>query len=110
MGAQQDREAHKIYREVQVFERSSALTKEARRLNREANGGVLVCSGCDFTDDLDGLFDVHHMVPLMLGVRETTPSDLTVLCPTCHRRAHWKGRHVWDPLSLDELRTALGSD
>lgn len=99
-------EGRKIYREVQVFERSSTLAKEARKLNREANGGTLVCAGCDFSDDLDGLFDVHHTVPLMLGVRETTLSDLTVLCPTCHRWAHRKGRHVWDPLSLDDLRTA----
>lgn len=99
-------EGRKIYREVQVFERSSALAKEARRLNREANGGALVCAGCGFSDDHDGLFDVHHMVPLMLGVRETTLSDLTVLCPTCHRWAHRKGRHVWDPLSVEELRVA----
>lgn len=97
-------EGRRIYREVQLFERNNALAKEARRQNRAANGGALVCSGCTFTDDLDGLFDVHHLVPMMLGMRETTLSDLAVLCPTCHRWAHKKGRSVIDPLSLGELR------
>lgn len=99
-------EGRKVYREVQIYERKSTLAKEARRQNREANDGKLVCRGCDFSDELDGLFDVHHLVPLMLGSRETTLSDLAVLCPTCHRWAHRKGRSVIDPLSLGELRAA----
>lgn len=99
-------EGRKIYREVQIFERNSALAREARRKNREENSGLLTCSCCAFSDELDGLFDVHHQVPLMLGSRETTLSDLTVLCPTCHRWAHGKGRSAWDPLSLDDLRNA----
>lgn len=97
-------EGGRIYREVQLFERDSSLAKEARKQNRAKNGGTLVCEGCDFSDDLDGIFDVHHLVPLMLGVRETTMSDLAVLCPTCHRWAHRKGRSLIDPLSLRELR------
>jgi len=99
-------EGTKLYREVQVVERSSELAKAARQANRDANDGVLVCESCRFTDELDGLFDVHHLVPLMLGVRETTLHDLVVLCPLCHRWAHRKGNKPWDPLPLVKLKAA----
>lgn len=99
-------EGRKLYREVQAVERNSELAKAARLANREANDGVFVCEACQFTDELGGLFDVHHLVPLMLGVRETTLHDLVVLCPLCHRWAHRKGNKVWDPLPLAKLKAA----
>ncbi len=99
-------EGRRIAREVQLFERRSDLAREARRLNREANGGSLVCECCTYSDNVDGMFDVHHLVPLMLGVRETTLSDLAVLCPLCHRWAHKKGGGQTDPLPLAAVRAA----
>lgn len=99
-------EGRRIYREVQIVERNSALAKDAREANRAANGGSLVCEACHFSDELDGLFDVHHLVPLMLGVRQTTLHDLVVLCPLCHRWAHRKGNKSWDPLPLAKLKAA----
>jgi 5-methylcytosine-specific restriction protein A len=92
-----------LVKEVQEYERRSDLAKLARATNRDANGGVLVCEACGFSDELDGMFDVHHLVPLMLGVRETTPSDLAVLCPLCHRWAHRKGDGQTNPLPMIEL-------
>lgn len=34
--------------------------------------------------------ECHHLVPVSLGVRETTMEDLVSLCPTCHRVAHMR--------------------
>lgn len=96
-------EGQRLSKEVQVFERQSELAKLARAKNREAHGGALQCEACGFNDDLDGMFDAHHLVPLMLGVRETTLSDLVVLCPLCHRWAHRKGGGQRAPLPLIEL-------
>jgi hypothetical protein len=99
-------EGRRLIKEVQVFERQSALAQEARQRNRDANDGLMSCQACDFTDELDGMFDVHHLVPLMLGVRKTTLSDLAVLCPLCHRWAHRKGNGQINPLPLAELINA----
>lgn len=99
-------EGQRRSREVQVYERSGELPRLARELNREANNGVLVCDACGFQDGLDGMFDVHHVVPLMFGTRETTLSDLAVLCPLCHRWAHKKGGGQTTPLSMFELVTS----
>lgn len=99
-------EGRRVSKEVQVFERRSALAKEALANNREANSGILACEACGFADDQDGMFDVHHLVPLMLRYRETTLSDLVVLCPLCHRWAHRKGNGQTDPLPLFDLKRA----
>lgn len=99
-------EGKRIAREVRVVERSSELAREARKWNRELNGGSLVCEGCSFSDEMDGMFDVHHVVPLMVGVRATTLSDLAVLCPLCHRWVHRKGNGQTDPLPLAALKAA----
>lgn len=96
-------EGQQLSKEVQVLERRSELARAAKALNRSANGGVLTCEACGFTDETTGMFDVHHLVPLMLGVRETTISDLVVLCPLCHRWAHSKGSGQTNPLPLSDL-------
>lgn len=101
-------EGARISKDVQLYERNSALSKEARRLNREAHGGALACEACGFTDEMDGMFDVHHLVPLMFGLRETTVSDLVVLCPLCHRWAHRKGGGQTNPLPLVDLKAHRG--
>jgi 5-methylcytosine-specific restriction enzyme A len=48
------------------------------------------------------MFDAHHPAPLAVGKRVTLPEHLQILCPTCHRRAHRKGRV--QPFSLLELQ------
>jgi 5-methylcytosine-specific restriction protein A len=101
-------EGTRISREVQLFERDSQLAKDARQANREKHGGDLACEACAFTDPLDGMFDVHHLVPLMHGARQTTLADLVVLCPLCHRWSHRKGKGQLDPLPLDDLKVARG--
>lgn len=96
-------EGQQLSKEVQVLERRSELAKAAKALNREAHGGVLTCIACGFADENSGMFDVHHLVPLMLGLRQTTMSDLVVLCPLCHRWAHTKGSGQTNPLPLPDL-------
>jgi 5-methylcytosine-specific restriction protein A len=59
--------------------------------------GRLTCDKCSFdpTHLVSGtpvkprsLLDVHHLHPLEEGVRITTLTDFTLLCPTCHRFEH----------------------
>lgn len=96
-------EGQRLSRKVQFFERRSDLARAAKELNKRINGGLLTCEACGFTDVTPGMFDAHHLVPLMLGVRETTLSDLAVLCPLCHRWAHSKGSEQTNPLPLADL-------
>ena len=96
-------EGQRLLKEVQAVERRSELAKAAKARNQNANGGVLTCEACGFADETPSMFDVHHVVPLMLGVRETTMSDLVVLCPLCHRWAHSKGAGQTKPLPLTDL-------
>lgn len=88
------------------YERSGTLAKECRRLNRAANGGVLACEGCGFTDTANALFDVHHLRPLHVGPCTTTLHDLALLCATCHRWAHHKPGPAPEPLAIEALRIA----
>ena len=89
------------------IERRSKMSRAAKALNREQNDGVLRCAGCSLSDAQDALFDVHHLLPLTVGPRETTISDLVVLCPTCHRLAHVKSRHRNEPLAVKALRDVV---
>lgn len=102
------KEGVRVSREVQLLERNSELADAARQTNRDKNSGDLSCEACGFTDPLDGMFDVHHLVPLMHGARQTTLADLVVLCPLCHRWCHRKGKGQLDPLPIDELTIARG--
>jgi predicted Mrr-cat superfamily restriction endonuclease len=63
---------------------------------------VGTCEICKFEADDRGMFDVHHLDPIAQGRRITKVSDLLVLCPRCHRRAHRKPGPI--PYSLEELR------
>jgi hypothetical protein len=89
---------------LQTFtERNSALSREAKRLNGEAHGGLITCEACQFGHSDSALFDAHHERPLAGGVRDSKVTDLKVLCPTCHRRAH-RTDNPLEPLSLEALR------
>ena len=85
-------------------ERDPGLRDLAKALNRAKNGGTIVCEACGFADDLSAMFDAHHLRPLAAGERQTRVDDLAVLCPTCHRLAHWKAAHKLCPLTVSEVR------
>lgn len=99
-------EGKKRYLMARAAERDPKLSREAKRLNRERNGGVLICEACDFADEDGKLFDAHHLIPVAAGERETHVGHLAILCPTCHRWAHAKGASVYEPLSVGAVRTA----
>lgn len=62
-----------------------------------AKDNALYCDDCGFDPKscfpdgeikLRSLLDVHHKHPFEEGVRYTTMSDFSLLCPTCHRVEH----------------------
>ncbi len=97
-------EGRKFMTIVMDYERSAELADKAKADNRAANGGAYVCEGCDFRHEVRGLFDAHHRRPVHLGVRITTPSDLSVLCPTCHRVVHQLAPAPHLPMDVPALR------
>jgi 5-methylcytosine-specific restriction protein A len=97
-------EGRKVMKEVQEHERKSKISKFVKADNFKANGGAYVCEGCDFRHENVSLFDAHHKRPLWLGVQTTTPSDMAVLCPTCHRVVHHCVPHAYLPMEIPELR------
>lgn len=99
-------EGRRRYQEAQKVERSAAVAIEAKRLNNERNGGIYVCEACEFADEDRRLFDAHHILPISVGPRDTQVCHLAILCPTCHRWAHAKGRSLYEPLAVAEVRIA----
>lgn len=86
------------------LERDRALATEVKELNRAGHGGLVTCEGCGFADAEPGFLDAHHLVPLAVEARISTPSDFAVLCPTCHRVVHRCGASAARPLPIPELR------
>lgn len=97
-------EGRRLTAEATRLERDRDLAAEVKDRNRAVNGGRLVCGGCGFADKDAAFFDAHHRVPLAVGVRFSTLSDLAVLCPTCHRIVHRLGTKQAQPLSIASLR------
>jgi 5-methylcytosine-specific restriction protein A len=72
-----------------------------------AAGGKLACEACTFIfEDKYGELgknycEVHHRKPFAVGhIRQTSLSDLAILCSNCHRMIHRT-----DPmLSVEEFR------
>lgn len=48
-------------------ERDPKLARAVKEINRTRNGGVIVCEGCNFSDESGALFDAHHRDPLGKG-------------------------------------------
>ena len=70
--------------------------------------GRLACEVCDFESSeaygVEGVIDVHHVVPLhKIGESTTTMADLALVCPTCHRVLH-KHRPIITPAALRAKR------
>lgn len=97
-------EGKRLYEQSRQLERSGALSRAAKEENRARNGGIIICEACDLADENAALFDAHHLQPLATGIRESRVDDFVVLCPTCHRWAHYKAAEVLEPLKIDELR------
>jgi hypothetical protein len=87
-------------REVRVGrpERDAGLVRRAPDQNHVRSGDY-TCEGCGYRPARDPrvppgedaarfMLDVHHVVPLASGERESTAEDLVVLCPLRHRRRH----------------------
>ncbi|MGY6638097.1 MAG: HNH endonuclease [Erythrobacter sp.] len=85
------------------LERDPRLSRKALARNADANGGTYTCDACGFQHPDRAMFDVHHAHPLLAGPRQTQTSDLIVLCPVCHRRAHRSPNRML-PYDLEELR------
>lgn len=96
-------EGRRQYRMQAFTERNSSLSREAKRLNAEAHGGAVTCEACDFSNPDAAMFDAHHEKPLAGGVRQSQVTDLRILCPTCHRRAH-RTDNPLTPLTIEQLR------
>lgn len=83
-------------------ERLAKIKKRAawladRFIKHRQNVGMLSCDDCEFdpaalAKELSvkprGFLDVHHKNPLDEGIRYTTITDFSLLCPTCHRIEH----------------------
>jgi 5-methylcytosine-specific restriction protein A len=92
-----------LFREHRRYERDRKLVakKKAAVLKK---AGRLACEVCDFESSeaygVDGVIDVHHVVPLhKIGESVTTMNDLALVCPTCHRVLH-KHRPIITPAEL----------
>jgi hypothetical protein len=96
-------EGEATWRTQKVVERDSRLARNLLKKNAEANDGLYACEACDFRHSDRAMFDAHHPHPLLSGPRMTKASDLTVLCPVCHRRAH-RSTNRLIPFSLNELQ------
>lgn len=81
-------EGKEQWRLQKAWERNEKLKRKALLANRRSNSDKLKCEGCNFLNEDRALFDVHHKRPLMAGPRRTRLSELAVLCPVCHRKAH----------------------
>lgn len=97
-------EGKEIWKTTKARERDLRLRKAALDQNRQRNGGLLACEACDFSDSRSALFDAHHMTPLAVGLRVSRVDDLAVLCPTCHRIAHFIVEDRLSPLSPAAVR------
>ena len=102
-------EGERIWKHSLAIEQNSALARQVKDLNRKANGGVLKCETCDFSDDSDAMFDAHHFLPLHACVRISRVDDLAVLCPSCHRWAHVKAENDLHPVPLDKLARGIAA-
>ncbi|MFC7705766.1 hypothetical protein ACFQXB_16380 [Plastorhodobacter daqingensis] len=96
-------------------ERSRVVVKQAKEQFIHKHGR-LFCEACDFEPAeyfgsemlRDRIIEAHHDVGLANPEHcvKTKPSDLKMVCPTCHRAIHTI--RPW--LKVDQLRALLGID
>lgn len=100
-------EGRVLYRLHRRYERDRKLVARKKAAVRKKTGR-LACEVCDFESseeyDVEGVIDVHHVVPLhKIGESVTTMNDLALVCPTCHRVLH-KHRPIITPADLRAKR------
>ena len=101
---------------------SRKIRKRSRKLrdyaiNHFKNAdGTIRCEGCDFEatekygKQTIGLIEIHHKKPIALSSPKVTQlaeaaTDLSPLCPTCHRVVHSKTEGL---MSIAELQKLIG--
>ena len=99
-----------LYREHRRYERDRKLVAEKKKAVLKKTG-KLACEVCDFESatafDVEGVIDVHHVVPLhKIGQSVTRLGDLALVCPTCHRVIH-KHKPFITPAELKAKRAGV---
>ena len=97
------REGAELWQVQRSTERSSKIAKAALSRNFSLSSNSYHCEACMFAHPDRAMFDTHHIHPLAGGSRMTQVTDLLVLCPTCHRRAH-RSPNRFRPFGLSELQ------
>jgi 5-methylcytosine-specific restriction enzyme A len=100
----QSEEGQRLWILQQRIESVGEVKTLAKRLNAERNNGRVTCEACAYSSQDSAMLDAHHPTPLSAGVRTTFASQLQILCPTCHRRAHRATDNKLEPATLTELR------
>ena len=84
-------------RDPQVRRRFLASREEAGRLTCDA---CAIDLGKRYGRIFSEVVEVHHRTPLAQGVQRAAVEDLSLLCPTCHRVAHFRQK---EPRTVDEV-------
>jgi len=83
--------------------------KSLRKKKLRSCSSPIVCEVCGFTGPTEALevapLEVHHLLPIEEGERETRLEDLAVVCANCHRLLHAVMRAEKRPVDIDEIRT-----
>lgn len=100
-------EGKTVIRTLRERQRNRNLVEDAKA-QFKAHYGHLYCEGCGFSfQDTYGLeyIEAHHIEQMasLEGERQTSISDLVMLCANCHRIVHTRT----PPLSLEELRAII---
>jgi 5-methylcytosine-specific restriction endonuclease McrA len=86
---------------------AASRSQKLRTLAFKKHGNSCAACGLNFRKKYEALkrdcMELHHVVPISLGVRKSTINDLIPLCPNCHRVAHTKR----PPLKVFEIRRML---
>lgn len=76
-------------------------------LSKTTDFRCAIC-GSDFKNTYGNLnkavFEIHHLIPISEGKRETTSKDVILVCANCHRVLHSSGKK---PISMNELRDQI---
>lgn len=91
-----------------TYERDQRLRREALKIN----GYSCLACGFNFEDHYGQVgkdfIEVHHMIPLAEGERESDPNNLIPLCSNCHRMIHRLYNKIEDrDKALDVLKEVI---